>query len=106
MKSIDPQELQERLERGEDWLLLDVREEAEWAVGHLPGAVLRPLSRIADWQGEFLQPDRPVVIYCHHGVRSARVCSWLRRLGGEGYWNLRGGVAAWKERVDPDFPAD
>ncbi len=92
-------------ERGEEFLLLDVREQAEWDTSHIEGARLLPLSELearleelADWRG------RRVVVHCHHGVRSARACELLRAGGFTDVNNLTGGIEAWSLTVDPEVP--
>ncbi len=75
------------------WLLLDVREDHEWVLGHAPQAEHLPMSRIQqDYQR--LPADRPIVCVCHVGARSAAVASALRGAGWESV-NLAGGMDAW-----------
>ena len=105
MKSITPSELEKCLESGDSVRLLDVREEGEWAICSIPGGILRPLSRAEAWLAEEAQSAEPVVIYCHHGIRSARVCEALRHLGKENVRNLTGGIDAWRVDVNPSMPA-
>ena len=83
--------------------LLDVREPWEVGVCSLPGAVTIPMGRIPAATGE-LDPDRPVVCYCHHGMRSLQVAAFLARRGVEDVWNLSGGIDAWAREVDPSCP--
>src|SRR6516162_8427174 len=74
---ITPRELKERLDRGEKVLLVDVREPQEYAICHIEGATLLPMSYIpANLQK--LDVDEDVVCYCHHGMRSLDVANWLR----------------------------
>lgn len=84
-------------------LLLDVREAWEYEHCHLPGAVLIPMHLIPARQQE-IDPDRDVVVICHHGVRSMQVAMFLERQGHERLFNLTGGVAAWADEVDPSMP--
>jgi rhodanese-related sulfurtransferase len=89
-------------------LLLDVREPAEWQICQLPGAVLAPLSELAR-QGVAalpagLPPEVPIVIYCHHGVRSAQVTAWLLKQGFHNVVSLAGGIDAWSVQIDPSIP--
>ena len=101
---ISPEELHRRLQAGDDLHLVDVREEMEFEYCHLPGSVLVPLGEVPRRAGE-IRAEGPVVLICHHGVRSAQALGYLRaRLGRTNVLNLRGGVAAWAERVDPEFP--
>jgi molybdopterin/thiamine biosynthesis adenylyltransferase/rhodanese-related sulfurtransferase len=93
------------LQRGEPFLLLDVREPAEHRTARIEGALLIPLgqlearvSELAAWR------DRRVVVHCHHGGRSARACEVLRQLGFRDVANLVGGIDAWSLVVDPGVP--
>ena len=101
---ITPEELHQRLQAGEDLQLVDVREEMEFEYGHLPGSLLLPLGELPRRAHE-IRAEGPVVLICHHGVRSAQALGYLRhRLGLTNLLNLRGGVAGWAEQVDPAFP--
>ena len=101
---ITAEELARRLQAGEDLQLVDVREEMEFEYCHLPGSLLLPLDEVPRRAAE-VRLTGPVVLICHHGVRSAHATAYLRQhLGRTNVLNLRGGVAAWAERVDPAFP--
>ena len=101
---ISPEDLHRRLQAGEDIQLIDVREEMEFEYCHLPGSLLLPLDELPRRAAE-IRTEGPVVVICHHGVRSAHALGYLRqRLGRTNVINLRGGVDAWAERVDPTFP--
>ncbi|GAA4368302.1 hypothetical protein GCM10023185_40940 [Hymenobacter saemangeumensis] len=101
---ISPQELQQRLQAGEDLQLVDVREPREFDYCHLPGSVLIPLGELAR-RAEEIREQGPVVLICHHGVRSGQALAYLRhRHGLDNLLNLRGGVHAWALQVDADFP--
>ena len=101
---ISPEELSHRLQAGDDLQLVDVREEIEFDYCHLPGSLLLPLDELPRRAPE-IRTEGPVVLICHHGVRSAHATAYLRQhLGRTNVLNLRGGVAAWAERVDADFP--
>ena len=100
---ISPEDLHRRLQAGDDIQLVDVREEMEFDYGHLPHSLLLPLDELPRRAAE-IRPEGSVVLICHHGVRSAHALGYLRHLGRTNVLNLRGGVAAWAERVDPAFP--
>ena len=99
---ISATELNERLSRGEDLVLVDVREQSEWNAGHLYKAQHVPLS---DFERQYttIPRDRDVVVYCKMGGRSAHAQHHLQSLGYDRVTNLSGGVMAWRSEVDPDF---
>jgi sulfur-carrier protein adenylyltransferase/sulfurtransferase len=94
-----PSELKHRLAAGEPTEILDVREPWEHELCAIPGARLIPMDQLVARVGE-LDPEREVVVYCHHGQRSAAVVQWLRRQGIAAV-NLRGGIDGWAVEVDP-----
>ena len=81
---------------GKDVQIVDVREPNEWAAGHLPGAVLIPLAQLAHRAHE-LDPERPVVVVCRSGNRSATATALLLRSGFRDVKNLVGGTIAWAQ---------
>ena len=87
-----------RLERGEDFLLVDVREESEWAKGHLPGAVHLGKGTIErDVENAVPDLDAEIVLYCGGGYRSALAADNLRRMGYTNVASMDGGFRAWTE---------
>ncbi|MGW8265176.1 MAG: molybdopterin-synthase adenylyltransferase MoeB [Longimicrobiales bacterium] len=105
LPQLSPQEVEEALNADPPPLLLDVREPHEWEIGNLSarGAVLIPYGQVRERAGE-LPRDRPIVVYCHVGVRSALVADTLRSLGFLDVANLKGGYLAWTREVDPSLP--
>jgi sulfur-carrier protein adenylyltransferase/sulfurtransferase len=105
LPEISPRELQKMLEGPSPPFLLDVREPYEWEIGNLGshGALLLPMGELRRRIGE-IPPGKPVVVYCHVGVRSALVVEVLRTRGLDRVWNLRGGYLAWVDEVDPSLP--
>ena len=99
---ITPRELEERLERGDDLLLLDVREPDEVAICRIEGSVNVPMSEISARLAE-LDPDRPTVCVCHHGIRSGNVAAALEKLEFDELYNLAGGIDRWAEEVEPSM---
>ena len=97
---IDPQEVHRRLEGGEPIQLLDVRDVWEHEIARLEGAILAPLGELPDHVNK-LDPDRPLVVYCHHGMRSYQAVLWLKQQGFEQAQNLVGGIDRWSQVVDP-----
>ncbi len=96
-------ELAARRQRGDDLILIDVREPHEWSVARIDGATLVPLRTIPQAAGT-LDRDRDLVVYCHTGVRSGRAVEYLRQLGFDRAWNLAGGIHAWSLEIDPSVP--
>lgn len=100
---ISPIELKARWDHGDRPFLLDVREPVEFKLVRLPDATLIPLGDLVARQAE-LDPDIEIIVYCHHGVRSMRAVAYLRNAGFAGARNLRGGIDAWTDQVDPTVP--
>jgi adenylyltransferase/sulfurtransferase len=98
-------ELRAALDRGEDLLLLDVREPEEFATARIEGARLVPLGELEARLGELdAWRERRVVVTCHLGMRSARAAQILRQHGFGRVENLAGGIEAWSLTVDPSVP--
>ena len=83
--------------------LLDVREDWEVATCALKGSIAIPMGQITGRTNE-LDPERPVVCYCHHGMHSLQVGLFLERQGFGQVLNLDGGIDAWARIVDPSCP--
>lgn len=103
---ITPTELKSRLDRGDVPLLLDVREPHEASIADLPehGQLRIPTAFVLSRLGE-IDAAREVVVYCRSGARSAWAVRLLRERGVEGAVNLRGGILAWRQDVDPTLQA-
>ncbi len=98
-------EVQARRERGEEFLLLDVREPGEFETARIEGSTLIPLGELEAQLEELSSWRRaPIVVHCHHGGRSAVACAMLRGHGFEQVENLAGGIEAWSVTVDPNIP--
>jgi rhodanese-related sulfurtransferase len=82
--------------------LLDVRQPEEYAAARIEGAVLIPLAELPNRLGE-VPKDTPVVVMCHHGMRSAHAVHHLREAGCDAV-NLSGGIDAWSREIDPAVP--
>ncbi len=100
---ITPEELKEKLENGEDIILIDVREPVEYEINRIEGSKLIPLSKLPEKVNE-LDQTREIVLYCKMGGRSARAVQLLRELGFTRVKNLAGGIDAWIEKIDPTMP--
>jgi len=94
-------ELKARLDQKKNFRLIDVREADEWALARLPEAELIPLSQFQQRATQELAPDETIILYCHHGMRSARAQAHLKAQGYSDVINLTGGIDAWAVQVDP-----
>jgi rhodanese-related sulfurtransferase len=103
-RTITPAKFDERRKRvGEEMLLIDVREPAEYQLARIEGARLLPLSQFNEW-AHSLDPCVETVVMCHHGIRSAQVCAYLAGQGFEKVSNLEGGIDRWSCEVDASVP--
>ena len=100
---ISVDELKRRHDAGEDLMLLDVREPEELATASIPWASAIPMAEIPSRMNE-LPRDKPIVVMCHHGVRSDRVAEFLESNGYDNAVNLGGGIDAWSIAIDPNVP--
>jgi adenylyltransferase/sulfurtransferase len=104
MEEITATELKQRLDQGDDLQIIDVREPHEFEIGRIPNSTLIPLGQILNRQNE-IDPNRETVVHCKMGGRSARAIEALHRTGFTGrLMNLRGGILAWSNEVDPSVP--
>ena len=103
---VTPQEVRARLDGGESLALIDVREPQEFEVARIEGAELIPMQSIPEQlqRLEGLADDRPLMVFCHHGVRSLNVAVWLRQQGIENCFSIAGGIDRWSREVDPQVP--
>ena len=101
-KNLTPQELVEKLGRGEGPVLLDVREPWEYERARLWGSTFVPLADLPDRLRE-LDPEAETVVICHHGLRSAHATRFLDRSGFKSVYNLEGGLDAYSE-LDGSVP--
>jgi len=99
MKEISVQELKEKLDNKEDFQLVDVREDFEYEMSNL-GGVLIPLGGILI-ETEKIEKDKPVVVMCRSGKRSAVAIMQLENQGFTNLYNLLGGITAWAQEIDP-----
>ena len=100
---ITPVELSDRIARGDDLELLDVREPYEWAIARLPGARHIPLGSLHA-RLESLDPRRETIVYCKSGMRSMAAASQLAAAGFAKVANLSGGISRWSADVDSSVP--
>ena len=102
---IDVHAVKSLLDAGEEFLLLDCREQDEHNVAHIQAARHIPMGDIPGRIAE-LQPfrDRRIVVHCHHGGRSLQVTNWLRGQGFSHVQNMQGGIDQWSVLIDPALP--
>ncbi|MDB5025864.1 MAG: rhodanese-like protein [Mucilaginibacter sp.] len=100
MKEISVKELKEKMDEGEDFQLIDVREDFEYEMSNL-GGILIPLGGILI-EAEQIAKDKPVIVQCRSGKRSAAAIMQLeQQFGFTNLYNLKGGLLAWAEEIDP-----
>ena len=85
-------------------LLLDVREPWEYTLASIPGSILMPMGDVPSRAHQELDPDQPIVVLCHHGMRSLSVTMWLREQGFEHVQSLAGGIDRWSRVIDASIP--
>lgn len=96
-------ELKQRLDRKEKFLLLDVREPFEHKIAKISGATLLPLGELPTRYTE-LPTDQEIILQCKSGVRSVKALQFLRTKGFTRLFNLKGGITAWSQEIDPSIP--
>lgn len=100
---VEPIALWNRLERGDDVVVIDVREPWEVQRASVHGSTSIPLGDLPD-AASSLDPSREYIVLCHHGMRSELAAEWMRNHGFERVSNLDGGIDAWSRMVDPSIP--
>ena len=96
---ISPAELQQRLTEENPPILIDVREDVEAAICAIEGSILIPMNTLPQRLQE-IPRDRPVALYCHHGMRSMMAGQWLAQNGFDAL-SLAGGIDRWAEEIEP-----
>jgi sulfur-carrier protein adenylyltransferase/sulfurtransferase len=100
MKEKTVSELKQMMDNHEDFQLIDVREPHEYDICHLD-AELIPVGDVPDNVSKFSK-DKPVIIHCRSGARSGRICEYLEQnFGYNNVYNLKGGIIAWADQIDP-----
>ncbi len=102
MKEITVKELKRKLDKQEDFQLIDVREEFEYEVSNLNGENI-PLGGLL-LEVEKIATDKAVIIHCRSGARSAAAIMQLEAQGFTKLYNLKGGIVAWAQEIDPNMP--
>jgi molybdopterin/thiamine biosynthesis adenylyltransferase/rhodanese-related sulfurtransferase len=101
--AISVHELKRKMNEGETFELIDVREPFEYEIARIDGARLIPLGEIAERTDE-LQREQLIVVHCHSGRRSAQAVRLLRERGFANVHNLEGGIDAWSDQIDSSVP--
>jgi sulfur-carrier protein adenylyltransferase/sulfurtransferase len=100
---IDPVEVKQRLDRGDTFVLIDVREPHEYQICSIPQAKLIPLGELPKRVNELDTADE-IVAHCKSGMRSAKAVDFLKQAGFKKVRNMKGGILAWSDKVDPTVP--
>jgi rhodanese-related sulfurtransferase len=100
VNEITPKALKARLDAGEDIDIVDVREDWELLQSRLDRAIHIPMNDIPEALDQIAK-DKPVVIMCHLGQRSAQVADWMETQGYDNVYSLAGGIDGWARDVDP-----
>jgi rhodanese-related sulfurtransferase len=103
VREISALELKARRDRGENPLVIDVREDWELQLARIPDVLHLPMSQVPSRTHE-LSPDVETIVMCHAGGRSLRVAHFLANQGFTNVANLSGGISAWSEEVDATVP--
>jgi len=98
--TISVEDLKAKLDRGDKFVLVDVREAQEIAICSIPGSLKIPLGNLAQRLAE-LSPGDEIVVHCKAGGRSGRAVKFLIGAGFGNSWNLAGGIDQWAEKIDP-----
>ena len=100
---IDPVEVKAKIDRGDQFVLIDVREPHEYQICNIPTAKLIPLGDLPKRVNELNSADE-IVAHCKSGVRSAKAVDFLKQAGFRKVRNMKGGILAWSDKVDPSVP--
>jgi len=100
MLEVSVKTLKSKLDAGDDFILLDVREPYEIEIANVPGALCIPMNTVPQRQQE-LDPDAEILVMCRSGKRSADVTAFLMHQGFTNVHNVTGGILAWATDVDP-----
>jgi len=102
---VTPRQLKASLDAGDDVMLVDCRLPREHDIARIDGATLLPLQQFQHAVEELEdEKHRPIVVFCHHGVRSLRMTLALRELGFTDVRSLAGGIDLWSVDIDPSVP--
>ncbi len=97
---IEAETLRELRDSGDHIQLVDIRDDWERKICSLSGTIDIPMPRLPN-ELDRLSPDTPVIVLCHHGMRSMQAAAWLRQQGFAGAVSVSGGIDAWARQIDP-----
>ncbi len=100
---ITPEELKAMFDAGKKVALIDVRDTDEWDICHIEGARLLPLHELPQRFQELKNADSLIVVHCHRGPRSMKALRFLKQQGVTNVKNLKGGIDAWAESIEPNM---
>jgi len=100
---IEPTEVKAKIDRGDHFVLIDVREPHEYQICNIPQARLIPLGDLPKRVNELSSGDE-IVAHCKSGMRSAKAVDFLKQAGFKKVRNMKGGILAWSDKVDPTVP--
>jgi adenylyltransferase/sulfurtransferase len=100
---IDPLEVKAKMNRGESFVLVDVREPHEYQICRIPGSRLIPIGELPKRVHELSSADE-IIAHCRSGIRSGKAVDFLKQAGFRKVKNMKGGILAWSDRVDPTVP--
>ena len=100
---IEPTEVKAKLDRGDKFTLVDVREPHEFQICRIPGSTLIPLGELQKRLAE-LDPTSEIIAHCKSGARSGKAVDFLKQQGYKRVRNMKGGILAWSDKVDPTVP--
>jgi adenylyltransferase/sulfurtransferase len=103
LSDIDPTEVKQKIDRGDKFVLIDVREPHEYQICKIPTSKLIPLGDLPKRLNE-LDKNAEIVAHCKSGVRSGKATNLLRENGFKNVRNMKGGILAWSDKVDPSVP--
>jgi adenylyltransferase/sulfurtransferase len=103
LSEIDPVDVKKKIDRGDNFILIDVREPHEYQINRIPTSRLIPLGTLPN-QLPSLDPNAEYVMQCKSGARSGKATDFLRQAGFKNVRNMRGGILAWSDKVDPTVP--
>jgi rhodanese-related sulfurtransferase len=101
---ITPGEVKQRLDSGEKLRLVDVRQPFEFRQAHIEGSELIPMRSIPQALPSLEGEEAPLIVFCHHGMRSLQVVNWLREQGVERCVSMAGGIDRWSLEIDSTVP--